>query len=168
MLPLAWHVLPSVVILALEPFHPPLLREQKAPVKLYIFTHPFDYVFRTCVLTNTSLFESNWKKNGFETSSENLDSMVAVAIILTSILVSVLKWPCDLDGKRHLCKKPAYAATDSSAACAVFSYFRAFRPPTETPFPSKKLGRLSGHLRSRCDWHDLYLMNARLLSSSNY
>lgn len=87
----------------------------------------------------------------FETASENLDSMVAVAIFLTSILVSVLKWLSDLDGKRHLSKKPAGAATDSSAACSVFSYSKAFRPPTETPFPAEKPGKRSDHLWSRCD-----------------
>lgn len=81
-------------------------------------------------------YESNWKNVfGLETASENLDPMAAVPIILTSISFSPLKWPCDLDGKRHLSKKPACAASGSSDGCSrsVFSDFKAFRPPTD-PF----------------------------------
>lgn len=97
-------------------------------------------LFRTCVLTNPSVLQSVIGKKyifGLETASENPEPLVAIYVIVTSILVSLLKWPCDLDGKRHLSKKPACAAPDSSdsCSCSAFSDFKAVRPPTETPFP---------------------------------
>lgn len=61
--------------------------------------------------------------------------MVALFIILTSISVRAIKWPCDLDSKRHLSNKPACAASDSSDGCLCYLFlFQSFETAHQDPF----------------------------------
>ena len=68
--------------------------------------------------------------------------MVALSIILTSISVSAIKWPCDLDSKRHLSNKPACVASDSSDGCLRYLFlFQSHETAHRDPFSVWEQGK---------------------------
>lgn len=110
-----------------QPLHSPRDRREpgKPPTHLVLMLH-----FRTRVLTNRSVLRS-------PLGGKSGSSRGPCLLFSDGISFSPLRWPCDLDSKRHLSKKPACAGSDSSDGRrrSVFSDFKAVRAPTETRIP---------------------------------